>query len=172
MDEAEMIWLAEMGSVSHRVVEIGSWMGRSTRALADNCPGTVLVVDTWSGSGEHKEMLKRQNRNWLHAQFLANISGLTNLTAMRMSSTSAASQLLSQNVAPFDMVFIDGSHEYRDVKADILAWKQLLAPKGIICGHDYDWDGNQTWLGVKQAVDELLGGVSRAVGSIWYQVLA
>jgi hypothetical protein len=50
MSEREVAWLAHMAAQHHRIVELGSWKGRSTRALGDNTPGTVWAVDTWAGS--------------------------------------------------------------------------------------------------------------------------
>jgi hypothetical protein len=50
------------------------------------------------------------------------------------------------------MVFIDGSHEYEDVKRDIMAWKTRMKKTGLLCGHDISYPG------VKKAVDELLTG--------------
>jgi hypothetical protein len=60
------------------------------------------------------------------------------------------------------MVFIDGSHKYEDVKADIPAY--LPKTKKLICGHDYNW------LSVRQAVDEVLGDVKGAE-TIWYKMV-
>ena len=47
-------------------------------------------------------------------------------------------------------VFIDGSHLYDDVVADIRAWKKKIKKGGYIGGHDYDN------LNVKHAVRDVL----------------
>ena len=53
-----------------------------------------------------------------------------------------------------DFVFIDASHEYEDVKNDILAWLPKVKRGGILAGHDYYV--NQDWFsGVKKAVNEI-----------------
>lgn len=54
----------------------------------------------------------------------------------------------------FDFVFVDGSHKYEDVKADIRLWLPKVRVGGIIAGHDY-WSP-QNECGVKKAVDELI----------------
>ncbi len=38
----------------------------------------------------------------------------------------------------FDMIYIDGSHHYADVRYDITACTPLLKPGGIICGDDLE----------------------------------
>jgi ubiquinone/menaquinone biosynthesis C-methylase UbiE len=50
-----------------------------------------------------------------------------------------------------DFVFIDASHEYEDVKNDILAWLPKVKEGGFIGGHDY----SSSWDGVVRAVDEI-----------------
>lgn len=47
-------------------------------------------------------------------------------------------------------VYLDGGHEYQDIKTDIAAWWERLEPEGILAGHDYD----DELPGVKQAVNE------------------
>ena len=161
MSQTELAWLAAQASKRNLIVEIGSWMGRSTRALADNCLGKVLAVDTWKGSDEpgHVEFLKDKPEDYLVKKFLENMAGV-NAYAYQLTSLEAAEQFKDES---FDMIFIDAGHEYEDVKADILAWGPLVAEGGVLCGHDYQ-DGAP---GVKKAVDELLDGVE-VYDSIWY----
>jgi hypothetical protein len=57
------------------------------------------------------------------------------------------------NSEKYDLIYIDGSHEYIDVKEDIITFKNLLKEDGIICGHDY----NSSCPGVIKAVNEIFG---------------
>jgi hypothetical protein len=66
-----------------------------------------------------------------------------------------------QGPAP-SMVFIDASHEYEHVLADIRWAKEVGVP--IVSGHDY----SQFWPGVKRAVDESFGAENVTVrGTLW-----
>ena len=74
MSPAELQWLAEQAIKHYRIVEIGSHLGRSTRALADNTPGTVYAVDTWYGPMDIS--IPIWEREKIYDQFLANMNGL------------------------------------------------------------------------------------------------
>ncbi len=54
MKPSDLEWLAEKASTFQTIVEVGSWMGRSTMAMADDTEGfgAILAVDTWRGSEE------------------------------------------------------------------------------------------------------------------------
>jgi predicted RNA methylase len=57
------------------------------------------------------------------------------------------------NNEKYDLIYIDGSHEYIDIKEDIINSMGFLKENGIICGHDY----NSSCPGVTRAVDEIFG---------------
>jgi predicted O-methyltransferase YrrM len=65
-------------------------------------------------------------------------------------------------VWPFgaDLIFVDGGHDYQEVKADIKAWYDKIWAGGIIAFHDYGLkmtDQSEQWPGVRRAVDEFVG---------------
>lgn len=106
--------------------------------LADNTQGTVFAVDHWKGSEEHQGALADKPDYFLYGVFSKNLQrhiDYGRVVPIRMPSVEAAAHLARQEFL-FDMVFIDASHDYDSVKADILAWKPLISPGGILCGHD------------------------------------
>ncbi len=162
---ADLEWLAQQASTHSRIVEIGSWEGRSTRAMADNLmpDGIIYAVDTWRGSDEdvHRELLAGKPANWLFSRFLQNMQPLLNVRALEMTSLEAAQHL---SALTFDMIFIDASHDYESVKADLLAWLPLMQKGGMFCGHDFSHPP------VKRAVLEVVPkavAVLPEAGDIW-----
>lgn len=163
---AELTWLAVQAKNRKSIVEIGSYKGCTARAMADNTVGHVHCIDTFKGNTSEKIMMGVLNSHpegWLLDTFKANTSDLRNLTIHQMSSTEAAQKLKD---VKFDMIFIDASHDYVDIKADILAWRPLLTPGGLFCGHDRQWDGYDG--GVMKAIDEFVPGHQVGIGAIWY----
>lgn len=159
MTEQELEWLKQAAAQCESVVEVGSWKGRSTKALLEGCKGTVTAVDHFEGSddyGDHTFTIGRAEP--VYDIFMRNVGHYTNLIVMRMSSEEAASSLNGDRA---DMVFIDSDHRYSQVKAEIDRW--LPKTKKVICGHDYG-DG---WPGVKKAVEEKFEKFY-VCGSIWY----
>ena len=53
-----------------------------------------------------------------------------------------------------DVVFIDLTHTYEEVKQDIILWLPKVKNGGILSGHDYEIG----WAGVMKAVDEMVPG--------------
>jgi hypothetical protein len=158
MEPHDLEWLANKASQHRRIVEVGCWAGRSTTVLAENTDGVVFAVDTWMGSEEHQHNFEGKHQDWIYDIFLENMRPyIKELKVMpvRMPSVDAARIL---NGERFDMVFIDASHDYESVHADILAWKPLCTR--LLCGHDM---GHPP---IVQATQELLPGV-RQEHSMW-----
>jgi predicted O-methyltransferase YrrM len=162
----ELNWLAERAASRSRIVEVGSYLGRSTAALSDNTSGVVFAVDVWDDEAENRtEVVQaRYPHDGGQAQggdtfaaFCKNKGG--NVTPLQMTSLAAANMFAEQG-AKFDMIFIDASHDYESVKDDIIAWSPLLVEGGLLCGHDYGR------YGVTKAVDELVTDL-RTFGYIW-----
>jgi hypothetical protein len=157
MSKEELSWLAETSRTMESVVEIGSWKGRSTKVLLENCPGDVYAVDHFEGCPADitGNLAKSQD---VYSQFVNNVGAFENLRVLRMSSEEAANTVDGDK---FDMVFIDGDHTFSGVKKDIEMW--LPKCKKLICGHDYHE--------VMYIVHALLGNV-KTCGTIWYKNLA
>jgi len=131
------------------IIEIGSWLGTSTRFLAERLgpKGMVYAVDHWKGSSEHLNGLMIEKLPTLYEQFLSNTihAGLTDkIVPVRMSSLEAAKALI--HIKP-NIVYIDAGHETKDVLADLNAWYPYIEHDGIICGDDW------TWASVRKAVE-------------------
>ena len=166
MDTTELTYLATLAETHHAIVEVGSWMGRSARALADNTPGTLWCVDTWSDDAYGDAPAEMTCKpDWLMNEFAKNHSDTIasgKVRRVRATSVEGARILMAHT---FDMVWIDAGHNYEDVIADIKAWRPLLRPGGVLCGHDLYPDG-PFHPGVLQAVNELVVNYS-VIGTIW-----
>ena len=169
MGDVELVTLANMAKGRNKILEIGSWYGRSTRTLAENCPGIVYAVDWWNGSEGHvpsTEAAKNWNGDYAMMQFWQNNGDLIikgKIIPIRMRSDHA-NWILTFLGLKFDMIFIDGDHNYLGCKADIIGTRALMGEGCLLCGHDY-----YNWAGVKQAVDELIPAFKVVNGtSIWH----
>lgn len=159
MSAEELTWLGEQAEQHINIVEIGSFMGRSTRMLTDNTKGQVTAVDVWNlDIPEYSRLLQGRPISALFEKFKLNMLGVRNLRIAKKSSLEAATEFRDEK---FDMVFIDADHSYEGVTADIAAWKPLVSAGGIICGHDWDWES------VRKAVTDSLPQAIPVAGSIW-----
>ena len=145
--------------IGRPVVEIGCHLGRSSiamgRAAAES--GRLLIcIDPWVDW--YKAGIERENNRvdgeQTYQQYQENMreSGLrlgADYIFLRMSSLEA-----SEIVSRASFVFVDGSHTYEDVLADLRAWTPKLDSGSVIAGDDY---GHRRFPGVKQAWDEFFG---------------
>jgi len=157
MEGGALTFLAAEAKKHRVIVEIGVWKGKSSACLAANTPGIVYAVDHFRGNPKaHKTVHKQavDDRDGLIAECRANLHEYIvakKLQLVIMDSARAALGLRNLGIVP-DMVFIDGDHDTPAVKADIITWKGMIKPGGLLCGHDSIWDS------VLAAINELLPG--------------
>jgi cephalosporin hydroxylase len=150
------------------IIEVGTWNGSSAIAMAKyaqehGVQTTIICVDTWLGSPEHridedyKDSLQlKHGFPEIYYQFLANVilSGMQHcIVPLPQVSISACRWLeqmgFSDNSGKADLIYIDADHTFDTVYSDITEFWKLLAPGGIMFGDDY----NDYWPGVKKAVN-------------------
>lgn len=113
------------------VVELGSWKGRSTAAIA--CPHLDLYcVDNWKGIYKDSSGMVANNED-VYAIFVENMQkhGLRP-TILKMDSLAAADLFPDGSI---HWLFDDADHS--GIRANLRKWLPKLAPGGIASGHDY-----------------------------------
>lgn len=182
--EDEIDWLAAQVArlpQGAKVAEIGSWHGRSSRAIADNLPegGQSWHIDTWIGSSGEPEMHGSANYDrgdHAHQWWWCNLQEHINagkVIPVRMHSDNAAhtiGHLIEKGqMEKFDLIFIDGDHSEEGIKTDVEAWLPLLKEGGLLCGHDYYKENEGPyWVHVRQYVEQRFPQVEKAATSIWW----
>lgn len=167
MTREELAWLAAMARHATLVIEVGSYQGRSTRALADHCPGVVYAIDRWEGPCLREDGTAAPN-DWdvwpAFASHLRPHIDAGRVVPMRATSADALATLAAGHVLA-DLVFVDGDHRRAACADDLEAAWPLVRTGGVLAGHDYH---NATWPGVTQAVDARFGPAVKTVGGIWW----
>lgn len=150
------------------VLEIGAWLGQSTRILLDGSDPRcqVISVDHWLGSQEHQLGSSGRFRFLpvLYETFLVNCwSYRDRLVPVRAKSLQGLQTVADCGLEP-ELILIDGSHEYQDVLADIETAHRLF-PKAVICGDDYNWvpPGKRCFNPKRMPTDDRWYPVRRAV---------
>lgn len=147
------------------VVELGSWLGDSTRWFCDWCPeATVVAVDTWLGSAEH--LLKRRELlPILYDTFLANCWKFRDrLIPFRNTSLVALNFLAGLGLQP-DVIYFDCDHSYWGLTAELKTTQSRFSD-AIFTGDDF------TGPEVGPAVENFAGihfGI-RTLHNTWYLV--
>lgn len=156
-----------------RVVEIGVWQGKSVcfaavESIKENKQIKIYAVDTFEGSPDEPRIQKdlkelHEKETTLKEEFLKNIEPVKDIIeVVHMDSISASKQFEDNSL---DFVFIDGSHLYEAVLADIQAWLPKVKTGGVIAGHDID--GPEEFNGVRKAVEEVFGKDFDVVNPGW-----
>lgn len=124
-------------------LEVGSYEGRSSVWTVENMvpdSGSLTCIDTWQGSEEHSQ----EDMAAVEARFDHNIElasqqfPLREIWKIKQPSIHALGEMVSLG-RKFDFIYIDGSHQAKDVLTDsCMAWP-LLRSGGFLVWDDYLW---------------------------------
>jgi predicted O-methyltransferase YrrM len=140
----EEAWKLVELAANKDVLEIGSYRGLSAWLMAISAK-SVSCVDTFHAATNGQ----RQTGEF------TTLDAFEKATARfrNIRSYIGHSQQI-QIPNDFDVVFIDGCHQYNEVRDDIHRWWQKIRPGGLLVNHDYH---HPDWPGVTQALDEIFG---------------
>ena len=141
-----------------RMLEVGSWLGGSlmiwAEAIARYCPagGEIWCVDPWTPYADpddhdvpdpsvYAKMTEAAQSGKALEAFRHNAGVAQDAFGVTVHERRGPSRDVLPDLPDdaFDLVFIDGSHAYDDVVADLRNGKRLVRADGILCGDDMEW---------------------------------
>jgi hypothetical protein len=136
LDEAQLLFELASQVSDGCIVEVGSYRGRSTVALAlgslhgSNVPVYAIephevftgVLGGRFGPGDRAEFFKNMLR--------------TNCAEI-VRPISVSSEVISKGWdKPIGLLWIDGDHKYEAVKQDFACWESFVLSQGLVAFHD------------------------------------
>lgn len=119
------------------MAEIGCYAGESTRIFLAKA-AQITCVDPWKNYLENAnayESVKADDMAAVEATF-DQVQQECPDRIRKIKATSQEAVALFPD-RTFDLVYIDASHEYLDVAADLMQWLPKVKRGGLIAGHDY-----------------------------------
>lgn len=135
--------LAKQASGKGAIVEIGSWQGKSSICMGLGSKAgksvPVYAVDPHTGSIEHHQEAQ-SGKVWTFDIFKKNITEnkVDDVVRPLVKMSGDAAKEFSE---PVEVIFIDGAHDYDNVKLDFDAWTAKLVVGGFVAFHDSTWEG-------------------------------
>lgn len=153
-------------------VELGAWMGKSTRFLVEEIikrkkKVRFYTIDTFQGTVDSSE--KRENEayskydlNSIYDKYLENTKDISSYYHTLRSESDKAADFFDDNSV--DTIFIDAGHSYESVLADLQAWYPKMKNESIMAGHDFN-----AWNGVNKAFREFfVVEPDKVVNDCWF----
>jgi hypothetical protein len=139
------------------ILEVGSWLGRSAitwfyHSESYDLGANIYCLDTWLGSTEHwlgvfkngewsKNHLNLDIKNEPHIfeQFIANVDkyqASKSIFPIRATSKTGLAYLKDEEIS-FDLIYVDGAHDFVSVFQDLIGSAALLRKGGFIACDDF-----------------------------------
>jgi Methyltransferase domain len=146
-----------------RILEIGSWEGRSALFFLNYLTlGRIVCVDTFGGNIEHhQDPYFAALAPKAEGQFDANLAGFAARLEKIKGSSATVLPELGISGRRFELAYIDGSHMAADVYRDaVLTWS-MMEPGGVVIFDDYEWEFmNHDFERPRLGIDAFLRSVS------------
>jgi hypothetical protein len=141
-DTTAAMLVSALGPERKIILECGSFLGFSSRAILENAPNAVLLcADTWRGSPEHN--VPQASPEWrgriatLYEGYLRNLwPWRDRVIPIRQDSFVAMAEIYAADVVP-DVVYLDTEHSAQRVLGE-LALVRAYWPQAIIVGDDFN----------------------------------
>jgi len=136
LTQAEIDCLFQLGQFNQHngvIVEIGSWKGKSTVALARGASKVhkekIYAIDP------HKILFEEGYHEDTEAEFRATINqcGVNDRVVPLITTSEEAARGWDK---PIRLLWIDGDHRYQAAKLDFTLWEPHLVEGGILAMHD------------------------------------
>jgi hypothetical protein len=134
--------LSPLRDQSLRILEIGSWEGRSAIFFLNFFErSTMTCIDTFAGTTEEKEVYDSLAAilPGVEDRFDRNLAAFGHRVEKIKSRSHPALEALKAERKRFDLAYIDGGHRRDEVTADSVGVWELLSPGSIIIWDDYRW---------------------------------
>ena len=142
-----------------RLLEIGSWEGRSARFFLKYLPRSCVVcIDTFDGNVEHHlDPYFAKLALMAEGEFDRNLADLMDRVEKIKGTSASVLPKLGVAQRRFDLAYIDGSHMAADVYSDAALTWPMIQPGGIVIFDDYEWNPQaEEWERPKPGIDAFL----------------
>lgn len=111
------------------MLEIGSFAGVSSELFAMHVK-KIICIDPYSPYPEidYDSIINAEN------EFISMMANYDNITKLKVNSKDAVNLF---HDGSFDIIYIDGAHDYDNVKFDITSWIPKIKDGGYLSGHDF-----------------------------------
>lgn len=119
------------------IVEIGSWMGKSTICLAAGSKAgnknRVIAIDPHKGEFSKGDGIGKKAPTFKKFQANIQAAGVSDIVKPILATSEEAAKKWKK---PISLLFIDGLHDYQHTMQDFSFWSPLLAKRGVVAFHD------------------------------------
>jgi predicted O-methyltransferase YrrM len=136
--QARRLWeRARAAGPNARVVEIGSYRGRSAIVLAKATGGEVVAIDPHAGNDRGPRQIRGSAGEGEadNTAFRANLERAGVAERVRHVRRPSA-EAIGEVQGALDLLYVDGAHRYGPARDDLDRWSALLAPGGTLLVHD------------------------------------